>query len=147
MPDGLRRELRREVSKQTLMLEALVKRKLSNDVLRVRTGNLRASIHSVVDEGPTSITGKVASSGDVKYAAIHEFGGTIKHPGGTPFMSFEGQTFFVSKQKAANLNLPVTRPHDIPIPERSFMRSSLAERRAAIIEGLTNAAKRGAARP
>lgn len=143
-PYNVRRELKKEITKQTLGLERYIKNdKLSGGVLHVRTGNLRASIFSQISESDTQITGKVASSGDVKYAAIHEFGGVIHHPGGTPYMAFGGQTYFVSLANAKNLNLPKTKAHDIPIPQRSFMRSSLSERRVEIAAGIEAAAKRG----
>lgn len=56
--------------------------------------------------------------------AIHEFGATIEHPGGTPYYTDEnGKTVFVSKDKGADL--PKTKPHTIIIPTRSFLRMPL----------------------
>lgn len=58
------------------------------------------------------------------YAAIQNFGGTIKHPGGTPYWSSverPGLAEFVSKAVGAKYNLPVTKPHDIKIPARPYM--------------------------
>lgn len=56
--------------------------------------------------------------------AVHEFGATINHPGGTPyFIKEDGLAQFVSKEKGANL--PKTKHHQINIPARSFLRSSL----------------------
>lgn len=56
--------------------------------------------------------------------AVHEFGATINHPGGTPyFIKEDGLAQFVSKEKGSKL--PKTKPHQIIIPSRSFLRDSL----------------------
>ena len=55
-------------------LEARIQRKLSGEILQIRSGALAASISSAIgnDEGGTS--GSISSAG-VPYAAIQEFGG------------------------------------------------------------------------
>jgi HK97 gp10 family phage protein len=133
MPAKIRNALIKKVTALSLLLEAKVKGdKLSGQVLNVKTGALRRSIFSVVTSTETSVTGKVASSGDVKYAAIHEFGGTINVPEITAkgkalaFMMGGKQVFF--KKVAA---------HTVTMPERSFMRSSLKDMESQIREGLT----------
>lgn len=56
--------------------------------------------------------------------AVHEFGATINHPGGTPyFIKEDGLAQFVSKEKGSKL--PKTKPHQIVIPSRSFLRKAL----------------------
>ena len=107
--------------------------------LHVRSGNLRRSIHSVVESGGTSIKGKVSSSGDVKYAGTHEFGGTIHVPDivATKAKALHfvvgGKDVFAKSVKA----------HDITMPERSFLRSSLEEMRGEIVGGLNEAVGEG----
>lgn len=62
------------------------------------------------------------------YAAIHEFGGTFMHPGGTPYF-IDAETKlakFVSKDSPAAAGLPVTKPHQITMPERPYMRPAVA---------------------
>ena len=107
----------------TLVLEGKVKTKLSGSVLNVRTGNLRRSIQNEMERSDNSVTGKVYSAGDVKYAAIHEFGGTTaphvieaRNAKSLAFVT-AGKTVFARK---------VNHPGSV-IPERSFMRSSLRE--------------------
>src|SRR5260370_38249780 len=78
MPGKLQAALLQKVSHLALKLEAKVKQKLSGDVLQVRTGNLRRSIQNKVEQSTTSVIGKGYSSGDVKNAALHEFGGQTK---------------------------------------------------------------------
>lgn len=55
----------------------------------------------------------------VPYARIHEFGGTINHPGGTPYKIVDGRAVFVSKAEGADL--PKTKPHPIKIPARPYI--------------------------
>jgi phage gpG-like protein len=56
----------------------------------------------------------------VPYAAIHEFGGTINHPGGTPYRVIDGRTVFVRKSEGKGLRK--TQPHEIKIPARPYLR-------------------------
>lgn len=58
---------------------------------------------------------------------IHEFGANIKHPGGTPYKILEnGKSIFVKKSEGEGL--PVTKPHSITIPRRSFLEEPLKEK-------------------
>lgn len=62
----------------------------------------------------------------VKYAAIHEFGGTIKHPGGTPYKIVDGRAVFVSLRNAEP-DLPRTKPHAIKIKKRPYLKPAYIE--------------------
>lgn len=132
MPGALRAALLQKVSALALKLEAKVKQKLSGEVLNVKTGNLRRSIASKVDASASSVIGKVYSSGDVKYAAIHEFGGQTKahiiEAKNAKALAFSmgGKQVF-----AKRVNHPGSK-----IPERSFLRSSLHDMQGEITEGL-----------
>ncbi|HTX50258.1 MAG TPA: hypothetical protein VME40_12815 [Caulobacteraceae bacterium] len=105
-------------------LLALVQQKLTGGVLQTRTGALAASIGV---DGPTlsgdQVVTTVYSAGDLKYAAIQEFGGvTSPHdilPDRAKALAFlaGGQQVF-----ARVVHHPGSR-----IPERSYLRSSLAE--------------------
>ena len=78
MPAKLHAALLRKVYELALKLEAKVKNdKLSGQVLNHKSGNLWRSIQNKVTDSATSVVGQVYSAGDVKYAAIHEFGGHI----------------------------------------------------------------------
>lgn len=64
---------------------------------------------------------------NAKLGAIHEFGADIKHPGGTPYKILtNGKAQFVKKSEGADL--PVTQPHEIHIPRRSFLLDPLTEK-------------------
>lgn len=56
----------------------------------------------------------------VPYAAIHEYGGTINHPGGTPYRVIDGRVVFV--RKGTGKRLRKTAPHEIKIPARPYLR-------------------------
>ena len=128
MPDKLRSALRAKVSALALKLEAKVKGKLTNDVLNVRSGDLRRSIYSDVQDSGDSVTGKVASSGDVKYAAIQEYGGTTK-PHVIEAVNGKALAFQMNGKQVffRRINHPGSN-----IPERSFLRSSLTDMRDEI---------------
>ena len=119
MPGNLRQGLARTITKLELQLVALVKRKLSGEVLQVRSGRLRNSITGHVQESATGVIATVSSEG-VPYAPIQEFG--VPHsweirPKTARALAFEvgGQTIFAAR---------VMHP---PLPARSFMAASLRE--------------------
>ena len=71
---------------------------------------------------PTGVKGEWGSK-DVAYALIHELGGVIEHPGGTPYVIGEGgMATFVSLDDPRAAELPKTKPHDITIPARPYLR-------------------------
>lgn len=140
LPAALQKALFQKITALDLKLESKVKHKLSNDVLHVRSGNLRASIHGTVDQSATSVTGKVASSGDVKYAAIHEFGGRTAAHDIMPTKA-HALTFVMGGK---NVFAKVVHHPGSVIPERSYLRSSLADMKQEIVEGLASAGKAAA---
>jgi phage gpG-like protein len=139
MPDAVRRALLKKVTSLANQLERKIKgEKLSGQVLNVVSGKLRASIFNEVTQTENSTIGKAASSGDVKYAAIHEFGGTIQIPeivakGKAVAFMQGGKMAFYKKVTA----------HTVMMPERSFMRSSLADMRDQITREMTEAVREG----
>lgn len=142
MPIAARDALSKAVTINAMELTAYVKeKKLSGQVLQVRTGNLRRSIHATPTvETPVSVQAAVKSSGDVKYAGIHEFGGVTAphdiypvHASALRFMGRNGQFVF-----AKVVHHPGSR-----MPERSFLRSGLKDLRPKIVEDLKAAARNG----
>ncbi|GEM_PF-871361 len=64
----------------------------------------------------------VEVSSNAPYAAIHEFGGTIQHPGGTPYFMRDGKPVFVGNSGyGAYHHLPTTKAHEITMPARPYM--------------------------
>ncbi|MBN8905850.1 MAG: phage virion morphogenesis protein [Rhodospirillales bacterium] len=139
MPDKVKANLTKATTSLVLQLEARVKRKLSGQVLKVRTGNLRDSISHDVTSTDDSVVGRVYSSKNVKYGAIHEFGGkTSPHvivPKNAQALAFQsgGKTVFASRVNHPGSN----------IPARPFMRPSLAEMKDKIIERMNQAVTDG----
>ncbi len=123
LPDRLRQALLQKAAVLAAELEAKVQQKLAGSVLDARTGALARSIVTTIDDRPGNIAVTVASNGDVKYAAIHEFGGVIPPHEILPDKA-KALAFVVGGKQAfaAHVNLPA-----ITLPERSYLRSSLAE--------------------
>lgn len=140
MPDRVRARLERAVYTLAEKLRShIVRDKLLGQVLNRRSGRLGQSIQQKVESTGTSITGTVYSAGDVKYAAIHEFGGHIsareivaRNAKSLAFVMGGKQVF------AKRVQWP-----GATMPERSFMRSSLADMKEEIVQGMTLAVQEG----
>jgi phage gpG-like protein len=97
--------------------------KLSGQVLNAVSGALRDSIVADIAVEREKVVASVGSAGDLKYAAIHEYGGkTAAHeilPSKASVLAFAvgGATIFARR---------VEHPGSV-IPERSYLRSTLAE--------------------
>ena len=128
-----RAALRGTIVGLTQSVTALVRQKLSGQVLHKRSGKLYNSIQQQLVENTTSIYGRVFSDGSAPYAAIQEFGGVIHHPGSSKFQAWQSPGGWVFTH--------MTRPHDITIPERSYMRSSLADMQDEIVSRMTTAVR------
>jgi phage gpG-like protein len=125
VPGAVRSSLERAVEELAIRLRQHIKGdKLEGQVLHHRSGALTSSImqESPIIEG-SSVIGKVYSTGDVKYAAVHEYGLTVS--------------------KVSKLGKPFT----VTYPERSFMRSSLEDMRNDISTALRDAVMAGLQQP
>jgi len=135
MPQKVHDALLHKVWTLALKLKQRVIGKLQGPVLRHRSGALSRSIFDQVTDNPTSVLAKIASSGDVKYAAIHEFGGrTPAHiivPDKAKALAFMmgGKMMFAKVVNHPGSNMP----------ERSFLRSSLGEMEDEIRDGMRRA--------
>jgi hypothetical protein len=128
LPGAAHSRLVREMQRITIDLQNYVRdSKLSGQVLKNRTGTLRRSINQRVEESGSTITGIVgANLGAARYAAAQEYGATIHLPEIVPvraralrFVSRSGDVVFARRVAA----------HDVTLPERSYLRSSLSEKR------------------
>ena len=98
---------------------------LANNIRVKKTGPLEAEVRS-----------------EAEYAAIQEFGGTIEHPGGTPYFMRDGKPVFVSNQgQGAFHHLPKTKPHQITLPERPYMRPAAQKTRPEAVRRVMKAVK------
>lgn len=122
----------------TIRLQAhVVRNKLSGQVLKVRTNNLRGSIHQEVSRDGSGIVGRVGTS--VEYAAFHEYGfsGTqnVREHMRTIKMAF-GKMLKTPKRIVISAHA-----RHVDYPEHSFLRSALDDQRTEIMAELGNAVK------
>ena len=115
--------VQKEIVRLALKMTGNVMKKLSGDVLKVRTGRLRRSIHPEW-EFRAGYSGAAVGT-NVEYAAIHEFGGVI------------------TRQSWSNLSTKRTfHARSFKMPERSFLRSALNEMKPEITDGLQKAVEK-----
>ncbi|MEP7299159.1 MAG: phage virion morphogenesis protein [Burkholderiales bacterium] len=120
MPGKLRAELRVGVGRAALRVQRQSKEfKLSGQVLKVRTGRLRRSINVKMSETESSVTGSVGTN--VSYARPHEYG-------------FHGTVTVREhlRRSVSGFHTVRSHPRKVDMPERSFLRSALADMSAAI---------------
>lgn len=121
--------LRKEVAVIAVEMVAKVKGdKLTGQVLKVQTGRLRRSITFKLNNGPNTATATVGTN--VEYARVHEFG-------------FTGPVSVRAhlRQMASGEQVQVpAHTRNVKLPERSFLRSTLAEMKGSITERLQKAA-------
>lgn len=119
------------VMRLALKVTNRTKRKLSGEVLRVRTGRLRRSIHPEYDFSATQAIAAVGTN--VEYAKIHEFGGTIKRHARSSYLYFKADregnisNRFVKKSKSNFAQRVTYKEHEYRMPARPFLRPSLRE--------------------
>jgi phage gpG-like protein len=134
LPQSLAARLGQEVERLGGVLRDRVERNLSGALLQPRSGRLAASI--AVDVARDGLAANATVSSDAPYAAIHEYGGTIPAreilPQSARALAFpwRGQQRFFKR-----VSLPT-----VQMPERSFMRSALAETAPEIRAALEAAA-------
>jgi phage gpG-like protein len=131
MPGRVHDGLARAVARLGLELQRKVQsEKLSGQVLKVRTGSLRSSINMQIEDTTEAVEASVGTN--VFYGKIQEYG--------------VARTWLIEARNAKSLAFTiggtkffrrrVTHP---PLPERSFLRSALAEMAPAIEDGLKEA--------
>lgn len=140
MPGAVEAALRIKVTELALRLENYIKtQKLNGQVLNRISGRLARSIANKVTASTHEIMARVFSSGDVKYAGIHEFGGKtsphIIEPKKASVLAFAGADG--GMVFARRVNHPGSK-----MPERSYMRSSLHDMSTEISMGMKTAVVR-----
>lgn len=130
-PERLREEMRRGIGRAALMVARHSKQnKLSGQVLNVKTGRLRRSINTRMVESGDVIAGRVGTN--VAYAKAHEFGwrGTV--------------TVREHLRKTKSGFSATVRAHSrqVILPERSFLRSALADMKPEIQREFESAVRR-----
>jgi phage gpG-like protein len=110
--------------------------KLSGGVLNAQSGALRDSIVSSVSADADGVVASVGSAGDVKYAAIQEYGGKT---GAHEILPVKAQALAFVVGGVLRFARRVEHPGSV-IPERSYLHSSLDDMQDEIVAALAEAA-------
>jgi phage gpG-like protein len=130
MPGRVRDGLARAVTRLGLDLQRKVQReKLTGQVLKVRTGSLRSSINTEISQSTDEVSASVGTN--IRYGRVHEYG--VDHPW---LIEAKGRALRFEIAGRVIFRRSVRHP---PLPERSFLRSALADMRPQIEAGLRDA--------
>ncbi|PPQ33639.1 hypothetical protein CCR94_01085 [Rhodoblastus sphagnicola] len=134
MPDNLRAALAEKIDALAQdLLAQVVGVNLSGGALNARSGALRNSIQLRENNQDSALSAAIATDGSAPYAAIQEYGGkTAAHdiiPDKAKALAFiaGGKQMFARRVKHPGSQ----------IPERSYLRSALAEKSAEIKQALS----------
>lgn len=131
-------KLTAKIQKVVIQLQAkVIKDKLSGQVLKVRSNNLRSSIHQEVSTNGNTIVGKVGTN--VEYAAFHEYGFN-----GTQNVKEHLRNIKIAFGKPLKKPKLVTvRAHGrkVDYPEKSFLRSAMEDMKDEIMVAMTEGMK------
>jgi phage gpG-like protein len=135
---SVERSVTGEMKRISVDLQSYIKEfKLSGQVLKNRTGNLRRATNQRVESEPgKSVTAIVGTGPNAAYGRTHEFGATIRIPEVKgKLMSFQvgGRRVFTMRHRAFT----------VTIPARSYLRSGLRDKKQSIIARLTTAVAQG----
>lgn len=136
-PAALQAALEAKAGELAAALADVVKTdKLSGAVLNARSGALADSIAASVTADPHGVLASVSSEGDVKYAAIQEYGGKT---GAHEILPAKARALAFVVDGALHFARRVEHPGSV-IPERSYLRSALEDMKDEIVEALAGAA-------
>ena len=132
-PDALQTALSAKATTLALALADTVRLdKLSGQVLAARSGALLSSIAAEVTAEGEAVVATVGSVGDLKYAAIQEYGGkTAAHE----ILPVKARALAFVDGGATHFARRVEHPGSL-IPERSYLRATLDEQSDAIVAAL-----------
>jgi phage gpG-like protein len=135
-PAALQAALGAKATELATALADLVKNKLSGAVLNTSSGALRDSIAAGVTADSDGVLASVGSEGDVKYAAIQEYGGkTSAHE----ILPVKGDVLAFVSGGGQRFARRIEHPGSV-IPERSYLRSSLEDMKDEILAALASTA-------
>ena len=135
-PAALQAALGAKASELATALADLVKNKLSGAVLNTSSRTLRDSIAASVTADSDRVLASVGSEGDVKYAAIQEYGGkTSAHE----ILPVKGDVLAFVAGDGQHFARRIEHPGSV-IPERSYLRSSLEDMKDEILSALASTA-------
>lgn len=131
-----RQHLRDAFAEGAADLRAIVRAKLSGEVLRPKSGTLRASVRAAVVEDAAGLGARVWSDGSLPYARIQEYGGRIM----VPDLAARNAKALAFVYGGKIVLARHVRAHAVELPERSYMRSSLADFAPAFADAIRKVA-------
>ena len=136
-PAALQAALGAKATELAAALADLVKNdKLSGAVLNTHSGALSDSIAASVTADGHGFLASVGSEGDIKYAAIQEYGGKT---GAHEILPAKGNVLAFVVGDGQRFARRIEHPGSL-IPERSYLRSALADMQDEIVSSLADAA-------
>lgn len=121
------------------MQRQIVMEKLRGAVLHWRTGKLARSVHQDVQVDGSQVVGSVYAGKDAPYGMVHEYGGTFQVPSHQRTVVMHQGRQIAARQitrksrraallaAASTVRTVTVRAYTVTYPERSFMRTTLAE--------------------
>lgn len=137
--DGVQSAVEKSIGRSVLKLQREVKQnRLSGQVLNVRTGNLRRSIHHQVTSSGGLVVGEVNTN--VRYGAAHEYGfaGTVN----VKASMRQIRQAFGRPLKSPRYVQIRAHSRNVKLPERSFLRSALRDMKPEIEADLQKSIER-----
>jgi hypothetical protein len=136
LPNVVHQNLIKAMHDVTVMVEQQAK----DNIARMfnNPGKMQSALSSKVDDSGQVVTGTVSASG-LPYLAIHEFGGVIQTPEIFPvnakalhWLAPAALGFSGGPKGQEGVFAMHAAAHPTHIPERSYLRAALAQRRAEI---------------
>lgn len=127
--DKVQAAIVQSVGRSALRLQReVMQNRLSGQVLNVRTGNLRRSIHQQVTNTGSAVIGEVNTN--VRYGAAHEYGfaGTVNVKASLR----QVRQAFGRPLKSPRYVQVRAHSRNVRLPERSFLRSALRDMKPMI---------------
>ena len=136
--DKVQTAIVKSVARSALKLQSeVMERRLSGQVLNVRTGNLRRSIHQRVTNTGSAVIGEVNTN--VRYGMAHEYGfaGTVNVKASLR----QVRQAFGRPLKSPRYVQVRAHSRNVRLPERSFLRTALRDLKPEIETDLRNSVK------
>ena len=136
--DKVQTAIVKSVARSALKLQSeVMENRLSGQVLNVRTGNLRRSIHQRVTNTGGAVIGEVNTN--VRYGAAHEYGfaGTVNVKASLR----QVRQAFGRPLKSPRYIQVKAHSRNVRLPERSFLRTALRDMKPEIEADLRNSVK------
>lgn len=136
--DKVQTAIVKSVARSALRLQSeVMERRLSGQVLNVRTGNLRRSIHQRVTNTGSAVIGEVNTN--VRYGMAHEYGfaGTVNVKASLR----QVRQAFGRPLKSPRYVQVRAHSRNVRLPERSFLRTALRDLKPEIEADLRNSVK------